>query len=270
MSTTTSTATADGPAKATRPGAAQASPPHLIAAVGRGRIGKTTFLRWLAETLLDRGARPVRIWDADPEPALGRYFPQAEAPASRDFEDRCRWLEERMLELVASAEGGEPFDAVLDVGADDRSLRRLGHDVRLIETLEECGVVPVAIHLVGQSDDDLRYLRSVEQTGLFKPRKTAVVLNAGMLGAMQTPAVAFAPIIESEVIEGVKRRGGVIAVMPEFPQLQVIDDRTGRKRLFSEIAADRTVAGLFSMQRARRWLEQDMPRFRKELAEILP
>jgi hypothetical protein len=60
--------------------------PKIIFAVGRGRTGKTTFLRWISEISIDRGSSVI-LADIDPSNAtFSMYFgnverPETDAPA---------------------------------------------------------------------------------------------------------------------------------------------------------------------------------------------
>lgn len=197
------------------------SRPHLIVAVGRGRVGKTTLLRWLAEVMQD-GALPVQVWDGDPEPSkeslLSRYFDGAERPLRpQDAEARRQWLEQRITEMVKAARSGKPFHAILDVGGDDLLLKRLQGEASILRHLEAMGIAVVAVHVVGADPGDLRYFISAEQSGLFRPERAILVKNEGMIGALDGPEVRFAAIDRHPAVAAFLADRGAAVWMPALP-----------------------------------------------------
>jgi len=68
--------------------------PKLVLALGRGKTGKSTFIRWAAEGALERGAEPV-IADADRTNAtLAAFFENVARPDSPEDED-VRFAQDR-------------------------------------------------------------------------------------------------------------------------------------------------------------------------------
>jgi hypothetical protein len=245
--------------------------PKLVVTVGRGKTGKSAFLRWVAETALATGTRPIRVFDADIHNAtLKRCFDHAEAPPSLDDEDRRTWVEARLSEMVEAVASNDPFDAVLDLGGNDLLLKRLGFEVGLVELLDSSGVELVGVHMIGPDVADLRYLEDVERSGLFRPKRLVLVLNTGLVKTLQNPAVAFKPILESEIIRDVTSaaRGGKLVSMPALMCMAEIEQK-GLKS-FSAAAAAPQVIGLFNTKRVAYWLERDMQAVRQQLAGYLP
>jgi hypothetical protein len=67
--------------------------PKLIFVIGRGKTGKTTFLRWVAEEALDRN-RPFLMADIDPTNAsFSSYFPDVSRPSGHDPVEVRSWVQ---------------------------------------------------------------------------------------------------------------------------------------------------------------------------------
>jgi len=251
----------------------QAAPrrPKLVVTLGRGKTGKTIWLRWVAETAAR--SRPLRIIDADPNnQALARYFSEAELPPSVDGEDKRAWIEAQMNDIMeAAGDNARRYDLLLDVGGNDQLLRRLGKEVQIADVLEGEGVDPVAVHMLGPDDDDLRYLEDVENNNLFRPKATVLVVNAGLVPPTSDFTIAFGRVLRSEIVQRVTspERGGRLVVMPalgcmrEFESLGIPSFRAAlRDDGPSKI-------GRLNCVRIRNWL-REMEGVRATLADLLP
>jgi hypothetical protein len=140
---------------------------RLVVALGRGKTGKSTMLRYVAETA--GTDRPLRILDADPNnQTLALHFSHAERPPSVEGVDRRSWVEEQIERMVLASAGESGLhDALLDLGGGDRLMKRLGDEVGLVQILEESGIDVTAIYMVGPHEADLSDLREAEQSGSF-------------------------------------------------------------------------------------------------------
>jgi hypothetical protein len=246
--------------------------PKLVVTLGRGKTGKSVWLRWVAETATRR--RPLRIIDADPNnQALARHFKEAEVPPTVDGDEKRSWIEAQMNDMMDAA--GDPtrrYDMLLDVGGNDQLLKRLGHEVQIAEVLEAEGVDPVAVHMLGPDDDDLRYLEDVENNNLFRPKATVLVVNAGLVPMTSDPKHAFRGVLSSEIVKRVTspERGGRLVFMPalgcmrEFESLGI---RSFRAALRDD--GPRRI-GRLNCVRIRNWLERDMAGVRATLSDLLP
>ena len=198
--------------------------PRMVVALGRGKVGKSVFLTWLAESSARR--YPLRIVDADPNnPVLVRRFSDAIAPEGDGPEERRMWLEREFERLIERAGTADQEDMLLDVGGNDHLLKRMGGEMKLAELLIENGVDPVAVHLVGPDEADLRYLEDVESRGLFCPPMTVLVLNEGLVSSGRDPLKVYETILRSEVVRNVTSpaRGGKLVFMPELACLREIE-----------------------------------------------
>ena len=140
--------------------------------IGRGRIGKTTLGRWIAETMTNRGGSAV-IGAADPlNRSLTKFLNDVMQPPSTDPVETKDWLN-AVLE-TAMVEG---YNCVMDLGGGDTSLGLLLQEIpHLADVLSEGGLEPVALHVIGGNIDDLTPLAMMERAG-FQPRATAIIAN---------------------------------------------------------------------------------------------
>lgn len=251
--------------------AAVEEPPRLVVDLGRGARGKSEWLRWVAETAPKK--RPLRIIDADPDhQTLCQLFPEAVKPPSNEGPDRRAWIEEQIVGLINAANGdGQRHDMLLDLGGGDQLMKRLGAEVRVVEVLEESGVDVTAIYMVGPSEDDLSFMADVESKRLFCPKRTAVVLNAGVVPGDRSVERAFAPLLESDIIKAILRpdRGGKLLKMPALtcmPQLYAAGIKTFGECLTPE---GMKKIGPFNAARVRNWLAE-MAKLRTALGDWLP
>jgi hypothetical protein len=172
--------------------------------IGRGRIGKTTLARWIAETVENRGGSQI-IAAADPVNRGLRVFVDGVAePPSSDPAEVKDWLRDLLQYAMA-----EKLNALIDLGGGDTSLAALLQDVPdLAEVLEASGIAPVAIHVTGPDPHDLVPLAMTEAAG-FRPAATAVVLNEA-----HGRRSRFDAILQHEAVQSALARGAVQLWMP--------------------------------------------------------
>ena len=88
--------------------------------IGRGNTGKTTLIRYLAETVFGGDGR-VLLADMDRTNAtLSSYFADVQRPPDADEATVAKWLE-RLLTFVMT----NKISALIDLGGGDTTLRRL-------------------------------------------------------------------------------------------------------------------------------------------------
>jgi hypothetical protein len=197
-----------------------ADQPKLILTMGRGRIGKSTFVRWAAERSLTMGGLPV-IADADRTNAtLSAFFENVTSPPSPADDDVRQWLGELVERQIE-----ERFTAFLDLGGGDQVLKVWSRELDLAPFLESYGITPVALHFLGCEIDDLSYLRDIEAVSGFRPKHTLLVLNEGMVPTGRTARTAFEPIVNHEVFRGAIARDAVVARMPRLVCMHEIETR---------------------------------------------
>ena len=117
----------------------------ILFAAGRGKTGKTTLLRWIAETSFYRGGTPI-LADIDPSNAsFSRYFDGVARPDTDSPVGAARWLQQ-LIEHCAT----ERQSAIVDLGGGDTTLRTLATEMPgLTSAMEEAGVAPVMLYLLG-------------------------------------------------------------------------------------------------------------------------
>jgi hypothetical protein len=196
------------------------STPKLVLALGRGKTGKSTWIRWAVETALEQGAAPV-IADADRTNAtLAAFFENVTRPESPEDEDVRLWLNDFVDRQIE-----QRFSAFLDLGGGDLILKTWARDLELAPFLEKHDVTPVAVHFLGCDLDDLSYLRDVEESAKFTPRHTVIVLNEGLVPTGRVVRTAFAPIIAHEVFRKVLDRGAQVVRMPRLACMHEVEQR---------------------------------------------
>jgi hypothetical protein len=197
-----------------------ASAPKLILALGRGKTGKSTFVRYAAERALERGGEPV-IADADRTNAtLAAFFENVVRPPSAEDEDVRNWLNDFVDQQIERR-----FTAFLDLGGGDLVLKTWARDLELAPFLEGYGVMPVALHFLGCDLDDLSYLRDIEEVARFRPKHLALVLNEGTVPPGRVARNAFEPIIQHHVFRSAIERGARVVRMPRLACMHEIERR---------------------------------------------
>jgi hypothetical protein len=189
------------------PGVDLSGKPKALFFIGRGRIGKTHLLRWAAETSAERGADFI-VSAADPtNRALVNYLDDVAQPPTTDPVEVRDWL----LSLLQHAMS-ENVSLMIDLGGGDTSLTELLKVLpNLTELMEEGGLAPVALHLVGTDAHDLHALATTEQMG-FLPRATAIVLNE--VYARSGQRYRFDEVTGHPVYQAAINRGAVPIWMP--------------------------------------------------------
>lgn len=197
-----------------------ADSPKLLLALGRGKTGKSTWIRWAAERSLGRGNTPV-IADADRTNAsLSVYFENVIRPPSPEDDDVRLWLNG-----FANRQIDERFSAFLDLGGGDLVLKSWARDLELAPFLAEYGITPIALHFLGPDLDDLTYLRDIETVAKFQPKHVGVVLNEGVVPPGRVARTAFEPIINHEVFRDVLARGARVMRMPRLACAHEVENR---------------------------------------------
>jgi hypothetical protein len=241
--------------------------PVLIITVGRQRVGKTTVLNVLIEILRGLGAQ-IEIWNADllnRTHTLSLFHKDAlQPPADTSLEDQKSWIEERVREMVIHRR-----DTVLDVGGGLTALNTLIEELRLVEMLERRGIRLVLMYVLGNERADLDYLERFAERGIFMPKATLLVFNAGLLTSGRSAKTAFNALMEHEVVVKAATAGAEVVQMPALSCMAAVTDRG---LSFGDFAEGKQAAGhpessFFDQERVWLWLNRDIPRF---LLEIPP
>ena len=221
----------------------------IIFAVGRGKTGKTTLLRWMAETALAAG-RPFLMADIDPTNAsFASYFEGVSRPDTDDPAGVNRWLQ-AFIEYAVKHQ----ITAMIDLGGGDTTLRTLATEMPgFAQQIEEAGLVPVNFYLVGAQPDDLAPIATLAERG-FSPRARAVVLNESTAELGLSRQQAFMRVVRNRVLLDQLRSGAINLWMP---RLHAADAVESRRSTFAAARDGRTTPplGLFDRARVKSWLE---------------
>lgn len=241
----------------------------IVLVAGRGKTGKTTLLRWMAERAHIAG-RPVLLGDIDPTNAsFSSYFEGVHRPPEAgDPAIPVRWLE-RYLQHALKGDSS----ALVDLGGGSTTLNRLADEVPGLATmLTTDEVAPVMIYMLGPQVDDLSPLATLEGRD-FRPAATALVLNEAAVEPGQTREEAFARIYRHSAFLSAIQRGAVPLWMPRL----LVADEIEAKRLHFSQARDavprpgtrQAPLGAFDRARVRLWLDATEAEF-AEVASWLP
>jgi len=228
--------------------------PKIILLAGRGKTGKTTTVRWMAETALAND-RPLLMGDLDPTNAsFSTYFKGVHRPADADSPAvMLKWLEQFLTHAIRHRQ-----TAVVDLGGGDTTLRRLVDELPgLAQMAADEGSAVVMFYNVGPQVDDLSPIATMEERG-FQPEATAIVMNEASIDPGLTREQAFARIHKHRVFRDAVGRGAVPVWMP---RLLVADAIEARRMHFlptrdGAVGPDRKPAlGAFDRARLRSWLD---------------
>jgi hypothetical protein len=186
--------------------------PVLVVPQGRGKGGKSVFARYIIEAMRAAGREVVAADFDRTNPTLSSFMADAVRPESAAPEDVKRSMA-RLIETQIE----KRHSVVLDMGGGDLALKDFTREVPLVEFLGGYGIEPIAVHLIGPDIDDLAYLQDVESDGLFAPKRTLLVVNAGVVPNGRAADTAFAPVMEHPIFRSAVARGAESIVMPRLP-----------------------------------------------------
>jgi hypothetical protein len=209
--------------------------PKLVLTMGRGKTGKSTFIRWAGERAYRSGRSPI-IADGDRTNAtLAAFFEGVARPPSPDPLEMKDWLGQLIESQIE-----ERFNVLLDLGGGDLVWKEYARDLELVQMCEKYGVEPVGVHFLGCDLDDLAYLRDVEEGNVFAPRRTILVLNEGIVPANQSVAKAFDAIQNHDIYRAAIARGAKPIFMPRLGCMSEVDRR---RLMFEDAEAGRVKEG---------------------------
>jgi hypothetical protein len=233
----------------TQPGADLSGKAKLIFVIGRGRTGKTTLLRWIAERAQDR-ERDFLMADIDPTNAsFSSYFPQVSRPSGHDPAAVRAWL----VRFIAYAIEHRT-SAMIDLGGGDTALRSLLDEMPTIfSEIRAAGIVPVALYLSGPQPDDLAPIVTLSSHG-FAPEARAIIFNEGIADAGQPLEHAFADVVEHPVVKQQIEQGALVLWMPRLFAAAAVESR---RSSFADARDNETEfsVNMFDRTRIRAWLE---------------
>lgn len=189
--------------------------PVLAVGLGRGSGGKSTVLAemvWRAENF----GRQVIVADGDTRSkTLTELFPGAMHPHSEEMPDIRQFLINLLNRMVK-----EKRSAVLDLGAGDRALLELGRDFRLVEFCDRRGIDALAVNCLGPDPEDLSHIHTIWESGYFRPARSILFANEGVIRGGQHIVGAFKRSMEDPRFGKIVASGAKPIVLP---RLQCID-----------------------------------------------
>ena len=225
----------------------------IIFWTGRGKTGKTTGIRWAAETAV-ANKRSLLMADMDPtNDTFSKYVADVlRPPEASDPAIALKWLDKLLQHALQQG-----TSLLVDLGGGDTTLRRLVTQLPdLVAMFEAQGFAVVVLYAVGPQEEDLSPLATLEGLG-FRPTATAIVLNEAMIEVGDTRETAFARVFGHSAFRAALDRGAIPVWMPRLLAAQQVEIR----RLHFRDAADGQVGqaasplGPFDRSRVLNWLQ---------------
>ena len=237
--------------------------PVIFTIIGRQRVGKTTLLNALAQTIHEQGGTP-EIWNTD---LLNRShsissFHDAKSPTGGDTKRQRKWLEEKIQSLMESR-----HDAILDIGGGWTALHELISTESLTRALDMMGITLSVAFLIGHERADLDYLEDLQTNKKFSPRNAAVILNEGLIPPSLDVDDVFEEVaIHPAVVEAMDN-GAKLVLYPAAEPMKDVCDRTLTFRAYAEGEQKDgfPTSSIFDRLAIDRWYRRDFPVFLREL-----
>ena len=193
----------------------------LHVAIGRGRTGKTTNLRYLCERAQDAG-RSVTVVDADRRNStLASFVPGARRPTAAD-DATCQLFLETIIEEAIGA-GGE---FLIDLGGGDRLFLALSERFNLPKLLREHEIHLVLHHYAAGGRDDFEMLSKCVGLGL-KSKRTIIYFNEGLAGGASAAGLdPFAALLDGASVKACLGEDARVVRIPAVaPATMALADR---------------------------------------------
>jgi hypothetical protein len=221
--------------------------------VGRGKTGKTTGIRWLAETTLAQGTTLLMADMDTTNDTFSRYIENvARPPEATDPITSLKWLD-RLLQHALQ----EQLSLLVDLGGGDTNLQRLvGQLPDLAHLAEAQGFAVVLFHTLGPQEEDLSPLATLQALG-FRPTATALILNEALIEPGDTREAAFARIYRHSVFRRAVETGALPIFMPRLIAAQQVEVRRlkFREAVDGRTGRGDTPLGPFDRSRVKHWLD---------------
>ena len=148
---------------------------------------------------------------------LAGIFPDATFPATEELPDVKAWLNTVLNSMVK-----EKRSAVLDLGGGDRVLMEYGRDLRLVEFCQRRGIEPLALYFLGPEEEDLKHVLAIWDAGYFRPKRTLLVLNEGVIREGRTVSGAFEKTLSHPGFEKMLQAGAVAILMQRLACMDLV------------------------------------------------
>jgi hypothetical protein len=224
--------------------------PKCWLVVGRGRTGKTTLIRWIAEHA-NTMEHKVVLADLDRTNAtLTSYLNGVLRAPALDDAGTVQWLQKIIGNTMANQ-----VSTIIDLGGGDTALVQIADEVPdMPDMVHQSGAELVAAYMLGPQPDDLSPLATLRNRG-FSPAATVLILNEGLLGPGVDLETGFASVQAHSVFRAAVDAGAMVV---RFPRLIPASEIEKRRISFTE-ARDALVEpalGPFDRARIRQWLDR--------------
>ena len=228
--------------------------PKIVFAAGRGKTGKTTLLRWVAEMSADREGTAI-LADIDPTNAnFSRYFDDVARPDTDNPAGVTRWLQALIEHCIT-----ERQSAIVDLGGGDTTLRTLAGEMPgLGAHIEAAGLALVMLYMVGTQPEDLTPALTLSERG-FSAKAQALVLNEAAIDAGSTRNAAFTRVTATPSFLALSK-SSVTVWMPKFFAAEAVESRQCRF-LDARDGKIELPLGIFDAARLKAWLDAMNRRF---------
>jgi hypothetical protein len=200
--------------------------PKLVIGFGRGFGGKSTLLTEIAQRASNQG-RSVIVADFDARSkTLADLFPDAMVPPTEELPD-VKAAFSKLLNRITK----EKASAVVDFGGGDRFMLEYGRDLRLVEFCARRGIEPVAIYVLGPEVEDLRHCLSIYEAGYFRPQRSILVLNEGVIREGKTVVGAFEETMKDPGFQRLLADGAKPMLLTRLPCMDLV--KNGRLNFYA-------------------------------------
>ncbi len=224
--------------------------PTILAAIGRQRVGKTSFENALAQVVKEKGGN-VEVVNADTlnrSHSISTFHPGATTAPNASMAEQALWMERTLTRVM-----GEGRDAIVDVGGGHIALHQVIEETPLVDLMEDAGISLVVAYVLGPDAADIDYLDMLMNESRFHPRRSLIVLNEGLVPQGHNPITSFATTREHPVVVQAVERGGHIVSFPALkPMVEVTKRGLPYRTLLNSFDKDRSITP-FDMHRIRRW-----------------
>lgn len=191
--------------------------PVFAVGLGRGGLGKSFALSELVWRAKAAG-RDIIVADGDARSkTLTSLFPSATSPESEEMPDGKAWLTGLLNRMVR-----ERQSAVLDLGGGDRLLLEYGRELKLVEFCARRGIHPLAIYCLGPDEEDLRHIVAIWDGRFFRPERSILLLNEGVIRQGQHVAGAFAKTMAHPDFRRIVDEGARPILLPRLAHIEAI------------------------------------------------
>lgn len=191
--------------------AAETHEANMMLVSGRGRIGKTTFLRGVASLAIMAG-RPVGLCDFDRSNAsLSKYYTEAQMLTTA-----AQLPMERRIEQVLGAFLQDRKGYGLDIGGNDKTFENFLAQGNISRLLEKHDKYLTWCQVFSTDEEDVAYFRTAYDA-LASQKRIQWVMCLSYASALEGDEVEqFAPVREHPVIERVLDAGGELVGIPKL------------------------------------------------------